>query len=138
MNSIQGLKLNSFVSCRVKALNSIQYKIENYKKTHENGKIPIKKCLNDLFGIRIIVEEKLEFDVVKNFITERFKSVKCILSDKGDYKAIHIYFGNDDNTKFRWELQLWNIKNANKNYESHAKYKQDYTKWESKNKEEGF
>lgn len=66
-------------------------KIENYKKTHKNWKIPLKKYLNNLFRIRIIVEEELNFDVVNQFIKEEFKSLKCILSDIGDYKAIHIY-----------------------------------------------
>lgn len=45
---------NSKVNIRAKAKNSIEYKMENYIKNHENGRIPINKCFNDLFGIRII------------------------------------------------------------------------------------
>ena len=49
------LELQSFesekarINTRVKLKNSIQYKIENYIKNHNNGEIPINKCLNDLF-----------------------------------------------------------------------------------------
>ena len=47
------------VNIRTKAKNSIEYKIKNYIENHENGKVPINKCLNDLFGIRIICTEKI-------------------------------------------------------------------------------
>lgn len=47
------------VTARVKAQNSIEYKIQNYKTDrHEYGKIPINKCVNDLFGVRIILESR--------------------------------------------------------------------------------
>lgn len=49
---------NSVVTSRVKAQNSIEYKIENYIRTHEGGNIPIKKCINDLFGIRIVIDDE--------------------------------------------------------------------------------
>lgn len=65
IDSIKLLNTTNIVICRVKALNSIQYKIENYEKNHENGKIPIRKCLNDLFGIRLISEEEINFETIK-------------------------------------------------------------------------
>lgn len=40
---------NAKVNIRTKAKNSIEYKIKNYIENHENGKVPINKCLNDLF-----------------------------------------------------------------------------------------
>lgn len=43
---------NAKVNSRTKAKNSIEFKIENYINNHENGKVPISKCFNDLFGIR--------------------------------------------------------------------------------------
>ena len=46
------------VNARVKAPNSIEYKIQNYKsEKHAFGKIPINKCLNDLFGFRFFFDE---------------------------------------------------------------------------------
>jgi len=41
--SIQSLNVNTIINSRVKALNSIQFKIDNYERNHENGKIPLKK-----------------------------------------------------------------------------------------------
>ena len=48
-NDIQTLNLKNTVNTRVKALNSIQDKIEKYENKEEKGRIPIKKCLNDIF-----------------------------------------------------------------------------------------
>lgn len=52
--AIQQEKFSNIVNTRVKAQNSIQYKIQNYELNHENGKIALKKCLNDILGIRMI------------------------------------------------------------------------------------
>ena len=133
IDSIKLLNTTNIVICRVKALNSIQYKIENYEKNHENGKIPIRKCLNDLFGIRLISEEEITFETIKEFLNKNFPELKCIHSKKEQYDAVHIYFGNDNNKKFQWELQLWDKLHEESNYISHAKHKQGYTKWESEN-----
>lgn len=127
---IQTKQFKNIVNTRVKALNSIQYKIQNYELNHENGKIPLKKCLNDIFGIRMIFNENINSEEIKLYIKENYPKLKCIESSRGNYYAIHIYFGNDDNFKFQWELQLWNKEHEKINLESHAMYKQDYTKWE--------
>lgn len=133
---LQNLTLDGVVSSRVKALNSIQYKIENYEKNHENGKIPINKCLNDIFGARIILNQSITFKKICNYINEKFPNLKCIDSskDNGNYYAIHIYFERGDNYKFQWELQIWDKEHEEGNFTSHFKYKQDYTKWEKENK----
>lgn len=122
----------NIVSSRVKSLNSIQYKIKNYKMYHENGKIPLKKCLNDIFGIRIILNE-INYEEVYIALKIKYPNLKIIKSVKGNYKAIHIYFGNDNNMNFQWELQVWNKKQEKVNLLSHTKYKQEYTKWEQEN-----
>ncbi len=121
------------VNIRTKAKNSIEYKIKNYIENHENGKVPINKCLNDLFGIRIICTEKIEKEQIAELIKFKFKNLKCIDSSKQDYKATHIYF-RQDNFNFQWELQIWNKEDEIKNISSHEKYKQDYIKWEKENK----
>ena len=94
------------VTARVKAQNSIEFKIQNYKtERHELGKVPINKCVNDLFGVRIILEIPLTFDQIHAFIDDSFGGkYKCIDSSKGDYKAVHLYF-QADNQSFPWELQ---------------------------------
>ena len=123
----------SKVNIRTKTKNSIEFKIKNYNDNHEKGKIPIEKCLNDLFGIRIICSQKLNYDEIVNFIKEKNKKRKCIASSKKDYKATHIYF-KQDNFNFQWELQIWNKEDETNNINSHEKYKQDYVKWEKENK----
>lgn len=131
--NIQKQKFSCVVNTRVKAQNSIQYKIENYELNHENGKIALNKCLNDIYGIRMIFIEDINYDDIKLFIDKNFPRLKCIKSARGEYEAIHIYFVKDDNMKFQWELQLWDKKHEKSNLESHARYKQGYTKWEQEN-----
>ncbi len=123
----------SKVNIRTKAKNSIEYKIKNYMENHENGKVPINKCFNDLFGIRIICEDKLTYNKIANLINNKYSELKCIDSSKKDYKATHIYF-KKNNFNFQWELQVWNKVDEINNIESHEKYKQDYVRWERENK----
>ena len=70
---------------------------------------------------------------IKNIIKLEFSDLKCINSNKMDYNAVHIYFGNDNNKNFQLELQIWDKEHEKTNLESHTKYKQDYTKWEQEN-----
>ena len=112
---------NAKVNIRTKAKNSIEYKIKNYIENHENGKVPINKCLNDLFGIRIICTEKIEKDQIAELIKFKFKNLKYIDSSKKDYKATHIYF-RQGNFNFQWELQIWNKEDEINNINSHEKY----------------
>lgn len=137
------LQLSSVCSCqitaRVKAQNSIEYKIQNYKTDrHELGKIPINKCINDLFGVRIIVEPPLTFEDILAFVEETYQGkYRCIDSSKLDYKAVHLYF-RENNQSFPWELQIWNRCDVESNFASHKKYKQEYTTWEKESKEGGI
>ena len=123
----------SSVTSRVKAQNSIEFKLENYVTNHEGGRIPLKKCLNDLLGIRIVMEEEFSYQEVKEYIEENFHGYKCIDSSKRTYIATHIYFENG-NTFFPWELQIWMKKDEKNNFNSHKIYKQDYTRWERDSK----
>ena len=123
----------SKVNIRTKAKNSIEYKIKNYMQNHENGKVPINKCFNDLFGIRIICENELTNNQITNLINNKYSNLKCINSSKKDYKATHIYF-KKNNFSFQWELQVWNKSDEINNIDSHEKYKQDYVRWENENK----
>ncbi len=67
---------NATVNVRTKAKNSIEFKIENYIKNHENGRVPINKCFNDLFGIRIICNEKLSFDEMLELVNIKYNNLK--------------------------------------------------------------
>lgn len=127
------------VTARVKTQNSIEYKIQNYKTClHEFGKVAINKCINDLFGVRIILDTPLVFKEILAFIEETYQGkYKCIDSSKHDYKAVHLYF-KDNNQVFPWELQVWNRRDMENNLASHRKYKQKYTTWERESKEGGI
>ena len=124
------LNLKSEISSRLKNVNSIQFKIEDYYKNHQGGKIPVNKCLNDILGIRIILKENVSLDNIISYVEKEFPDLKVIDSSKKDYKAIHIYFGKGNNYLFRWKLQIWLEKDEINNLISHHRYKQDYIKWE--------
>ena len=125
------IRIQNRDNIRIKALNSIQDKIYRYEfLKEEKGKIVLKKCLNDIVGFRYIFDEELSFEEIRNFIESNFDGIKCIYAKRDKYKAIHIYFGNNNNKRFQWELQLWNKKDEENNYNSHYKHKQAYTKWE--------
>ena len=113
--------------------------LQNYKtERHEFGKIPINKCINDLFGVRIFLREPLTFDEVYSFIEDTYPNrYRCIDSSKFDYKAVHLYF-KENNQSFPWELQIWNMCDMDSNFSSHKKYKQEYTAWEKESKEGGI
>ena len=119
----------ALVTGRVKAQNSIEYKIDSYVLHHEEGRIPIKKCLNDLLGIRMILDEEFSHQDVERYMKHKFPNFKCIDSSKLSYTATHIYFERD-NFCFPWELQVWAKKDEENNYVSHKMYKQEYTRWE--------
>lgn len=132
-DEIQNFGFKNRVNSRVKAINSIQFKIQNYEQKHENGKIAIKKCFNDILGIRIILEEEIDYDETIDVLKKYYPNLKCIKSIRGEYEAIHIYFGDKSNFRFQWELQVWEKSKEKTNIASHAEYKQDYTKWEQEN-----
>lgn len=128
------------VRARVKAQNSIEYKIFNYMtERHEFGKVPINKCFNDLLGVRIVLGSPLTYDEIRAFIETTYPGkYKCINSTKPNfgYKAVHIYF-KESNRSFQWELQIWNACDEQANIISHSKYKQGYTVWENEIKKGG-
>lgn len=98
---------------RIKNSNSIRTKIDRYfYKNKENGKVILNKCLNDLFGFRIIVNN-LDLDIVFIKLVDIFKinsKIKIIKRElEGGYRAIHLYF-KIDNFFFQWELQIWSEK----------------------------
>lgn len=130
------LNLKDEINTRVKAQNSIEYKINNYMiEKHKFGKVPMNKCFNDLYGIRIIFKEDIDHNIIKNFIEKKYKKkIKCIDSSKEEgYVATHVYFKNN-NYSFLWELQIWDKSHEKSNIELHEQYKQEYTKWEKENK----
>lgn len=136
---------SDFVICyRIKMQNSIEDKILRYssEELHQNGKVPINKCLNDLFGIRVVADVSISHEAIQSYINQKYSHLRCIDSSKDvqdpikypniKYIATHIYYkGRNDNRLFPWELQVWRKGNSSMNDKSHRLYKQDYTEWES-------
>lgn len=117
------------VSYRVKAQNSLESKVQRYiDEKEEHGLSPINKCVNDLFGLRIVHAGEVIFEELYEHIESSF-GLKCIDASKADYIATHIYF-KKDNYSFPWELQVWEESRSKANLISHHKYKQDYASWE--------
>ena len=110
---------------RIKQAESISEKLLYYMNDiHENGKIPINKCLNDFLGFRIFVDD-LEsiYDSLQKSILKTQK-IKIYLREDDKYRGIHIYFKNGRNVYFPWELQIWDIKDSISNEISHREHKQ--------------
>lgn len=125
------------ISSRVKAFNSVLYKVIYYcAEKKERGHVPIKKCINDLLGYRVILNDEIEYDdivklldkIIKDTKSDRISYIKANRANN-DYNAIHVYF-QYDNFSYRWELQIWLKRFEHKNIESHKLHKQEYTKWE--------
>ena len=137
-----GLSANNAIAlaCRTKNIASIDSKLERYKKgeRYKFGKVPINKCLNDIFGARIIIDYPLSLSDIENFLKDNFpqwENLKITDSSKNEYKATHIYF-RKDNFFLPWELQIWFADDEASNRNSHQKYKQGYTMWEHSLREE--
>ena len=94
------------ISIRIKQLNSIEYKIFRYNTGSLKGKVPINKCLNDLFGVRIIIDDSFTHDELMEHIEEKYLGMKLIDASKNGYVASHLYIMTA-NQLFPWELQIW-------------------------------
>ncbi len=121
----------SFLNYRIKEPDSIIQKL-NIKSEVEEGKIPIRKCLNDLLGFRIIDKNYKENMIkVESYLntkkTDGWK-IRFMVRDINGYKAYHIYFMGEKNNHFPIELQIWDIDNKENNIKSHGKHKLGYIK----------
>lgn len=123
------------VRSRIKTSNSILSKVETYTlMKFEKGEVPIIKCLNDICGIRIEIDDKYTFEEIISAIKEHFPNIKVLDASKYKYKtiqyrAIHVYFMNG-NYYFPLELQIWYKKDHFMNMLSHYRHKQTYVNWE--------
>lgn len=133
--SMLTLKAEAIYGCgtvhtRVKSVGSIDEKIRVYtERANKAGGFPIGKCLNDLFGARIILAGELATSEIERIAENALgKKCKVLPRNVGNYKATHIYF-HSSNTNYDWELQVWNAADEQGNLESHQKYKQRYTNW---------
>lgn len=138
-----GIELNQRgYESRVKTQNSIESKLNIYmgqagsERRALKGELPLKKCLNDLFGVRFVFENnEYALSAITAYLKDKYPELKVRDSSKDSYKGVHVYF-QEDNYTFPWELQVWNREDVENNRISHSKYKQEYTKWEGESKKE--
>ncbi|HGO5815109.1 TPA: GTP pyrophosphokinase [Mannheimia haemolytica] len=111
---------------RVKTSESIIYKIKRFQERSEG--YPVNSILNDIFGARIIVDTETIAQVMERLDEwkEKYGLKNWYLRDKEEYIGIHIYFKNASNFYYPWELQIWDQKDAEKNIQSHRKYKRNF------------
>ena len=131
------------VNTRIKAQNSILDKLDDYcTYSDHKGEVPVNKCFNDLFGIRIITDcQDLTYDDIEQCV----RPYDCLSIEdksfskgvsKANYIAVHIYFkgkgpNEERNKKFRWELQIWTKQQEANNQKLHLKHRFKYRDWES-------
>lgn len=111
---------------RVKTSESILDKIARFQARSEG--FPVNSIFNDIFGARIIVDSA---DIAA--VMEKLDDWKThyglknwYLRDKEEYVGIHVYFKNASNFYYPWELQIWDKKDAERNIQSHRKYKRGF------------
>lgn len=112
---------------RVKTTEAILNKIQRFKERTE--KYPIHKWMNDIFGARIILssEEFKKLEGSLDFWTNEFHLKSSYEKRTASYHGYHIYFQNEKNYFFPWELQIWDEKDVKNNIESHIKYKRSFS-----------
>lgn len=93
----------------------------------EKGRIKTHKCLNDLFGFRVVDNDPIDCE----FLTKELQGllpaeVIVTNSSKPDgYKAVHVYTPAA-NGHFKWELQIWDRESYDRNISLHESHKRKY------------
>lgn len=132
---IQYDALNIILRNRVKYEDSAFNKIYYYRFGKPNPAVPLKKCMNDLNGFRIIVDDDFEYEeLLHNILNDKNLTIKFsrnYVRRENNYQAIHLNIMNGKNIYFPWEIQIWNKKDQYQNEESHKEHKakRKYIKW---------
>lgn len=111
---------------RVKTSESILDKIERFSQRQDG--YPVNSILNDIFGARVILGSQDIAQVMERLDDwkETFGLKNWYLRDKDGYVGIHVYFKNQSNFYYPWELQIWDEKDVDGNIASHRLYKRDF------------
>ncbi|MCT0151052.1 hypothetical protein EFM02_01625 [Fructilactobacillus fructivorans] len=100
-----------------------------YRKSKDcNQNFYVYKCLNDLFGARIVLPGIEDISSNVFYALETLKSNGIIsryyLRNDGNYCGIHCYL-QFDNRHLTWELQIWDKSNAQKNRAEHGRHERE-------------
>lgn len=124
---IKSLNTFGIERARVKEILSISQKIKKYNCGQLHGEVIINKCLNDIFGARVVIEDCPSFEIVKKYILENVKlNIKITNANKVEgYRGLHVYIKSATG-HFYWEMQIWNRSDYDKNISLHEQYKRGY------------
>lgn len=113
--------------CRIKLRDTI-YKKLNYNCSRSRsslGSLYVNKVLNDLFGMRIVVQNlNKKIEAVKRYLdyySQEYSYFKYYVRRKNGYSAVHCYF-QTSNRYFPWELQIWDIEDKETNILAHEEH----------------
>lgn len=115
---------------RVKTRESIDDKMVRYAGREDQ--YPVNNWLNDIFGARIILNTA-DIQSVMQLLDgwqNEFGLKNWYLRNKEGYKGLHIYFKNQSNFYFPWELQIWDAMDLQSNVQNHEKFKRNFIQWE--------
>lgn len=135
---VNGLGINkstAILRCRGKNRESVLNKLYYYRHEKSDSNIPIQKCLNDIYGFRLIIETELGYEKILGKIKKskalKVKLFRPYVRKDEKYQAIHIYFKSSNNIYFPWELQIWKKedKEVNENEHKTHKSKRKYINW---------
>ncbi len=137
VNVLETNKSTAILRCRGKNRESVLNKLYYYRHEKSDSNIPIQKCLNDIYGFRLIIETELGYEKILEKIEKskvlKVKLFRAYVRKKKDekYQAIHIYFKSSNNIYFPWELQVWKKedKEVNENEHKTHKSKRKYINW---------
>ncbi|WP_165210668.1 hypothetical protein [Streptococcus tangpeifui] len=113
------------------ALNKLYY----YRVGKSDPTIPVQKCLNDLLGFRIIINNTIDYDCLLDKIKRsdklNIKLFRPYVRTDENYKGIHLYVKSDNNHYFPWEIQIWQKSDEISNERSHRNHKEkrQYINW---------
>jgi hypothetical protein len=114
---------------RVKTRESIDDKMTRYARREDQ--YPVNNWLNDIFGARIVLNAA-DIQSVMPLLDDWQSELglkNWYLRDKEGYRGLHIYFKNQSNFYFPWELQIWDEKDLQSNIQNHEKFKRGFIQW---------
>lgn len=103
---------------RIKSEDSVKLKFERYSNTTRT----LKNILNDMLGIRVIVDNYSEIPHV-NYL--RYVDMTQGKQNDDGYRGLHLYY-DKDNLSYSIEIQVWSKRDAKFNIWTHKYvYKED-------------
>ena len=107
------LEILSGISYRIKSIDSVKWKLERYKDTERD----LRSVLNDLLGIRFIVED---YAAIGKYDFLRMVDLTAGKESDDGYRGIHLYF-QKDNYHYQIEVQIWSAHDALFNIWAHTR-----------------